>query len=249
MKVRCTQCGAAIEVAPSVRVLQCPYCGTALAVSAEGAVFHETMVPTVAPPQAVSHLRRFLAGDATVANLDREARIGPAELSYFPFWGFLVRSGGQERTVLMPAAPSSLQGLQGLALPAGETRPMAPGVAGDAPVLEPDVPMTTAEEWLRQKEGEVQVVQRVLYHLPMYTLRYRWRGRSYTAGVDAVSGRVFPADFPAKAEAPYLLVAGLSLAVFAIEGLVVGNLLLKAALYLVSAVPLAGLAWLTTRNV
>ncbi len=249
MEVRCTQCGAAIEVAPDVRVLACPYCGTALAVSAEGAVFHETMVPTVDPGEAVSHLRRFLAGDATVANLDREARIGPAELSYFPFWGFRVRQGGEERTVLMPAAPSSLQGLQGLALPAGESRPMTGEVAGDAPVLEPDVPMSTAEEWLRQRREGVQVVQRVLYHLPMYTLRYQWRGKRYTAGVDAVSGRVFPADFPAKAEAPYLLVAGLALVVFGIEGLVVGNLLAKAVLYLVSAVPLMGLAWLTTRKV
>ena len=249
MEVRCTQCGAAIEVAPDVRVLACPYCGTALAVSAEGAVFHETMVPTVDQGEAVSHLRRFLAGDATVANLDREAQIGPAELSYFPFWGFRVRRGGEERTVLMPAAPSSLQGLQGLALPAGQTRPMTEDVGGDAPVLEPDVPMATAEEWLHEREGEVQVLQRVLYHLPMYRLRYRWRGRSFTAGVDAVSGRVFPADFPAKAEAPYLLVAGLSLAVFGVEGLVVGNLLVKAILYLISAVPLMGVAWLTTRKV
>ena len=249
MEVRCTQCGAAIEVAPDVRVLACPYCGTALAVSAEGAVYHETMVPTVDQGEAVSHLRRFLAGDATVANLDREARVGTPVLAYFPFWGFRVRQGGEERTVLMPAAPSSLQGLQGLTLPAGETRPMSSDVAAGTPVVDPVVPMGTAEEWLSQREGDIEVVQRVLYHLPMYTLRYQWRGRDYTAGVDAVSGRVFPADFPAKAEAPYLLVAGLSLVVFGIEGLVVGNLLVKALLYLVSAVPLMGIAWLTTRKV
>jgi hypothetical protein len=249
VEVRCTQCGAAVPVAPDVRLLSCPFCGTALAVAAEGAVFHEGMVPTVGEQEAVSHLKRFLAGDQTVAHLDREARIGKPTLEYFPFWGFRLRSADRERTVLMPAAPSSLQGLQGLMLPAGETRQMTEEAVGSVPVIEPDVPLETAEQWLRQREPSAAVSQRILYHLPLYTLHYSWKNRSYRAGVDAVSGRVFPSDFPAKSEAPYLLVAGLSLMVFGLEGLVIGNLLLKVAVFAVSAVPLMGLAWLTTRNV
>jgi hypothetical protein len=67
--------------------------------------------------------------------------------------------------------------------------------------------------------------------------------------VDAVSGKVFPADYPAKAEAPFVGVAVLALAVFGIEGLVIQNLLLKILVYAVSAVPILGVAWLTSKKV
>ncbi len=249
MELRCTQCGATLEVAPDVRLLACPYCGTALAVSSSGTLFNEAMRPTVGPGEAVAHLKRFLAGTKTVANLDREARIADPELEYFPFWAFTVRDASGEHTELMPAAPSSLQGLQGLTLPAGETRSMSEEVAGGAPVVEPEVPLETAEGWLHDRLGEAVVQRRVLYHLPLYRITYEWRGRRYLAAVDAVSGRVFAADYPAKSEAPYLMVAGLALAVFGIEGLVVSSLLAKLVLYVLSAPPIIGLAWLTARKV
>ncbi len=249
MELRCSQCGATLEVAPDVRLLACPYCGTALAVSATGTLFDEVMRPTVGAGEATAHLRRFLAGPRTVANLDRQARIGDPVLEYFPFWAFTIRDGTGERTVLMPAAPSSLQGLQGLALPAGETRTMSPDVTKGAPVVEPEIPVETAEGWLHDRYGDVSVQRRVLYHLPLYRIAYEWRGRRYAAAVDAVSGRVFHADYPAKSEAPYLLVAALALLVFGLEGLVVSNLLAKALLYLVSAPPILLVAWLTVRRV
>jgi hypothetical protein len=95
----------------------------------------------------------------------------------------------------------------------------------------------------------VAVRQTVLFHLPLFRTPYTWRGRRYSAAVDAVSGKVFPADYPAKAEAPFVGVAVLALAVFGIEGLVIQNLLLKILVYAVSAVPILGVAWLTSKKV
>jgi hypothetical protein len=89
----------------------------------------------------------------------------------------------------------------------------------------------------------------VLYHLPLYRCSYTWKGKTYQAAVDGSSGRVLPADFPAKAETPYVMVAGLALLVFGIEGLLVSNLIAKLLLYTVSALPIIGIAWLTTRKV
>ncbi len=247
MEVRCTQCGATLSVPADARLLQCTFCSTALVVDPEGVCFRETLMPTVSPAEVASHLRRFLASDDTVAGLDREARLGEPRLEMFPFWGFTVGDEGRERTVLMPAAPSALQGLQGLALPAGETA--SAGAQPPAPLRDPEVPLATARQWLEQRESDARVRRTVLYHLPLYRVAYTWRGRSYAAAVDGVSGRVYPADFPAKAEAPYLLVAGLAVAVFGLEGLVIGSVLLKVLVYLVSAVPLLGLAWWVTRKV
>jgi len=250
VQVSCTQCGASVEVAADARLVECPFCSTALVVDGEGVLFREAMRPTVKVADVPSHLRRFLAGDQTVSGLDRQAQLGEPELVFFPFWAFTVGEGDDERTELMPAAPSSLQGLHGLQLPAGETFPVAAQMAEIAPVLEPEVPATTAREWLHQRSGSDLAVRRtVLYHLPLYRVTYSWKGRAYHAAVDGVSGRVFPADYPAKAEAPFVLVTVVAILVFGIEGLIVGDLLVKALLYLASAVPLVGVAWLVSRKV
>jgi hypothetical protein len=230
-------------------LLECPYCNTGLVVDGGATLIHEVMVPTVTIDQVASHLRRFLGGTSTVADLDKKATLEMAHLQYFPFWAFTVVSGGEERVVLQPAAPSSLQGLQGLELPAGSTRPMRPEVVGDIPVVEPEVPLETARDWLVNRLGEVDVRQKVLYHLPMYRTPYSWSGRTYQAAVDGVTGKVFPADFPAKAEQPYIGVAALAVVVFGLEGLFIQNLIIKLAAYLISAVPILGIAWITTRKV
>ncbi len=249
MSVACTQCGAAIEPRAGERLLVCPFCSTALAVDGSLTLMHEVMVPTVPFEQVPAHLRRFLGGSSTVADLDRKASLEQPTLEYFPFWAFTIVVGGRERVVLEPAAPSSLQGLQGLELPAGSTRPMTTEAAGGAPVIEPEVPVETAREWLIGRHGELAVRQTVLYHLPMYRTPYSWQGRRYLAAVDAVSGKVFPAEYPAKAEAPFVGVAALALVIFGLEGLLIQNLAWKLAVYLVSAVPILGIAWLTSKKV
>ncbi len=249
MQVRCAQCGASLTVSVDTRLLPCPYCSTELVVDGEGSLFHEVVLPTVQRESVAQHLRRFLAGDATVAGLDREATLAEPKLEFFPFWGFTVGSGASERVLLMPAAPSSLQGLHGLRLPGGETRPAQRELFGDAEVIDPEVPVTTAREWLSTKAPDAQVQRTALYHVPLWRVDYTWRSRTFHAAVEGVTGAVLPSDYPAKSEAPYRLVAAAALVVFGLEGLVVSNLLAKGALYLISALPLLAVAWWVTRKV
>ena len=126
---------------------------------------------------------------------------------------------------------------------------MGDEVTGGALLIEPEVPLETARQWLIERCGEVAIRQTVLYHLPMYRTPYSWQGRAYKAAVDGVSGKVFPADFPAKAEAPYVGVAALALIIFGLEGLIIQNLVVKLAAFMVSAVPILAVAWLTSRKV
>ncbi|MEJ2581566.1 MAG: hypothetical protein P8127_08005 [Acidobacteriota bacterium] len=249
MGVACTQCGASIEPRAGERLIECPYCDTALVVDGSSTLIHEVMEPTVKRAQVPAHLKRFLGGTSTVADLDQKAQLSEPELHYFPFWAFTVAGKGGERVVLEPAAPSSLQGLQGIDLPAGDARAMDSDALDGVPLVEPEVPLETAREWLTARHGEVAVRQTVLYHLPMYSTPYSWQGKTYKAAVDGVSGKVFPANFPAKAEAPFIGVAVLAMVVFGLEGLFIQNLLFKAAAFIVSAIPILGIAWLTSRKV
>ena len=250
MAVSCTQCGASIEPRADERLLECPYCSTALVLDGSATLFHEMVLPTIDADEVPAHLRRFLGGTATVAGLDKKASLEDPRLEYFPFWAFTIAANGSERVVLEPAAPSTLQGMQGIEVPAGATRPMSGDAAGGAPVVDPEVPADTARGWLEDRYGDgVEVRKTVLYHLPLFRTPYTFAGRRYAAAVDAISGKVFPADYPAKAEAPYVMVAALALIVFGIEGLLISNVLLKAVVYLISAAPILGIAWLTSRKV
>jgi hypothetical protein len=51
-------------------------------------------------------------------------------------------------------------------------------------------------------------------HIPLYTFKYAYQNKPYTAIVEAGTGSVFANIFPAKAEAPYMLAGGLTAMVF-----------------------------------
>jgi len=250
MSVSCTQCGASIDPRADERLFDCPFCSTALVLDGSTTLFHEMVLPTIGVDEVPSHLRRFLGGRSTVADLDKKARVEQPTLEYFPFWAFTIATAKGESVVLEPAAPSSLQGLQGIEVPAGATRPISTDFGAGRAVVEPEVPADTAREWLKAGHGEDVVVRRtVLYHLPLFRTPYTYQGRTYSAAVDATTGKVFPADFPAKAESPYIMVAILALVIFGIEGLIISNIALKILVFLISAVPIMGIAWLTSRKV
>ncbi len=249
MRVSCTQCGATLEVAPDIRLMECEYCSTALVIDGSSSLFHQIMLPTIASDNVGAHLRRFLAGTQTVANLDQNAKLGEPTLEYFPFWAFTTGSGREEQIVLEPALPSALVGLQAINLPAGEVQPASQHPSDSAPLLEPEIPRDTALEWLRNKKGEVKISTTVLYHLPLFKIRYSYKGKTYLSAVDGISGKVFPADFPTKAETPFALVAILAIVVFGIEGLLFSNIFVKLFAYLISAPPILMIAWLTSKKV
>jgi hypothetical protein len=53
-----------------------------------------------------------------------------------------------------------------------------------------------------------------LVHVPVFLYKYEFRGQFFTALVDAASGTVMANIFPAKAEAPYLLVGAVTAIVY-----------------------------------
>ena len=187
MEVRCTQCGAGLEVAADARLLRCGFCDTALVVDGAATLFHEVMVPTVRSNDVSGHLHRFFASPAVAADVENHATVEDPELQFFPFWAFTVSDGGGERVILEPAAPSALQGLQGLILPAGATRSMSREVTGTHPVIDPEVPPGTARTWMLEREPGIEIRRTVLTHVPLYRVAYGWRGRRWQAAVDGVS--------------------------------------------------------------
>ena len=114
--------------------------------------------------------------------------------------------------------------------------------------MAPSVPLATARRWLEQLGG-VEVRENALIHVPLWRCAYTYRGQRYAALVDGSTGAVHAAIFPAKAEAPYLMVAAIGLVVFFVEGLIAPNFLVRLLLIGATAVPFFFVAYAVARKV
>lgn len=261
----CTQCGGELHPDEGQVFLTCPFCSSAVYVDKSRVVFHWYLAPTLDQEKALAALRRWMAGSQTVKDLDQKASIGEVSFEYFPVWFFKERIAGGEVTQVVPAAATAISELRSLNLPAGDLRKYTQEIEAQAHA--PSVPLQTAIAWrssipsLNKPGVSSQVLEQSLVHLPLYTVKYNFGGRTYTALVEAATGGVFANLFPAKAETPFLAIGVgtaitfLCLATFPVigyaaeggDGLGIGLLACSAA-GLVSAPVLFGVAtWIAAK--
>lgn len=204
----CTQCGGELHPDERKSFLTCPYCGAAVYLDRSRVVFHWYIAPTISEQEAGGALYRWMSGSQTVKDLDKKARVTAQSFQYFPVW--YIRRAGAEAVKLVPAAATPVTELDQLRLPAGDLRNYESSLDGQS--LPPSVPVEAALEWAGGEGGEI--AETALVHIPLYFFKYEYRGETYTAVVDAASGTVLANIFPAKAEAPYRLVGGVTIAVY-----------------------------------
>lgn len=245
--VACTQCGGENDVPTGHRFITCGFCSTTLFVDRAQVVFHYRLPPLLASEEAGAALRRWMAGNDTVKDLDRQAEIESLEPISFPVWLFRTTESGSERVFFEPAAPTPIPQVADLSIPAGRLEPYRPEEE-DLRVIEAQVPLETALGWLEQRQvGPIH--ETALVRVPFWIARYRYAGKSFSAAVDASTGAVLAGAYPEKSESPYVLVAVLGLILFGLEGLLIGNLFVKLFAYAITAVPLTLLAYWVARKV
>ena len=245
--LRCPQCGAENTLPTGLQVITCAFCSATLFVDRAGLVSHYHLPRQVDRDHALEALRRWMNGNETVKDLDQKSEITAIEPLRFPMWLFRARGAqGGEKVRVEPAAATPVTELAELELPAGKLEPFAPG-ADEAETIAATVPVETARGWLGADAA--RLTEASLVEVPLWRCRYRYRGEEYLALVEGSTGQVRASIFPEKAESPYYAVAGIGLVLFLLEGLVVSNPLLKAALYFATAIPLLLAAHLVTRKV
>ena len=243
----CPQCGAESPIPAGERILACPFCDTPLFIDRSGVVGHFRLPRLLGREPATAALRRWMAGNRTVKDLDRKSRIVSVEAVTFPLWMFRTRQRGDEVVYVEPAAATPIPQLADLEVPAGKLEPFdRPEERAEA--VTPTVPLETARGWLDQR-GKHQVTETALVEVPLWRARYDYRGQEFTALIDASTGQVLASVFPEKAESPYILVGVAGLVLFGILGLAIQNPLAKLLAYALAAAPLLLLAWGVTRKV
>ena len=248
-KVSCPQCGGENVLPTGTSLLLCAFCGASVFVDRSQVVIHYRVPRLLDQTQAREALRRWMAGNSTVKDLDRLASLGTVEPLSFPMWLFRFQDASGESVIVEPAAATPIGELADLELPAGKLDPFGDGEAGVESIAV-SVPLATAKGWLAQRpKAGGQIAEQALVHLPLWRCDYQYQGKPFVALVEASTGRTMASVFPAKAESPYIAVAVLGFALFLIEGIVFKNPFLKAFVYALTAVPVLGLAYWVTRKV
>ncbi len=208
-EVHCAQCGGLLNPDDGQVFLTCPYCGSAVFLDKSKVVFHWALACTVTPEAAAASLRRWMAGNQTVKDLDTKSRVTSSTFQYFPMWYAKAHQAGKEKVYLEPAAATSISEIKSLDIPAGDLKKYDDSL--DSQAVAPSVPFPAMLEWLAGRGVPAeQVAEAALVHLPVYVYKYDFAGKSYTAMVEGASGKVFANIFPAKAEAPYFMVAAVA---------------------------------------
>ncbi len=205
-EVHCAQCGGVLNPDEGQVFLTCPYCGSAVFLDKSKVVFHWALTCTLTPEQAAAGLRRWMAGNQTVKDLDTKSKVASSAFQYFPIWYAKARQDGKERVYLEPAAATSISEIKSLDIPAGDLKKYESAL--DSQAVAPTVPFPALLDWLAGRGVPAdQVAEAALVHLPVYIYKYDFAGKTYTAIVEGASGKVFANIFPPKAEAPYFVVA------------------------------------------
>ncbi len=212
--INCRQCAAPLAVEQGQPFVTCRFCGATNFVDKSRAVFHYLVKLTLREDEARAALNRWMAGNATVKDLDRKAKVDSLAFQYYPMW--LVRTTVQqnERVFLKPAAALSVSELGQLNIPPSDLVPFDAHV--DGVIVSPTVPFETMRQWLidDQHIAPENITEAALVHVPVYVCKYAYNNRRFTALVDAASSRVFANIYPAKWEVPYVSIGLAAFAAF-----------------------------------
>jgi len=235
--INCRQCAAPLTVEQGQPFVTCRFCGATNFVDKARAVFHYLVRPTVREDGARTALNRWMAGNATVKDLDRKSKVDSVSFEYFPMWLVRALIGRDERVLLKPAAALSVSELEQLNIPAADLVPFDANV--DGTIVSPTVPFETMQQWLidDQHIAPENIREAALVHLPVYVCKYDFNKRRYTALVDAATSKVFANIYPAKWEVPYVSIGAAAFVAFFVLALL--SLFINFSLFLIGAPILA----------
>lgn len=264
MKIKCTQCGADVDVLQDETFIECPFCSSALYLDKKKVVFHYVVANNFKPNEAEGNLKRWMAGNHTVKDLDKKSQISKTSFYYFPIWLFKTKDDKGDKLYIQPAASTSISEIKKISVPAGALKFYEKGQYNEDELVQPDVLLDSAQAWLKSAGIDLATVaEAALVHVPVYQFYYSFNNHSYTAVVEASSGMVYANIYPAKSEAPFRIMFGLSIAAYLIATIlcyalafalkwdekVVSAELAKVVAYILISFPLIIMAYFIAKKV
>lgn len=215
MLIKCTQCAADVEVQQDETFIDCPFCASALFLDKRKVVFHYVISSNFKPNEAEGNLKRWMAGNHTVKDLDKKSQIAKTGFYYFPVWYFKIKDDTGDKIYIQPAASTSVSEIKKIPIPAGALKFYDKKLYSDSEMVQPDVLYDSAKHWVESSGIPADnIAEAALVHIPFYQFYYYFNNHTYTAIVEASSGQVYANIYPAKSEAPFRILFALSITGF-----------------------------------
>jgi len=213
MIVQCPFCGAKYEAPPGRRFYVCPYCGTALSggKAYDDVYIFRPAVDKTAAFKAVLNFRPAAAPEDLSTATPAEA-----ELHFLPLYLYYVSFPPLDQlatyaTALATSSPP-VPLPKGFRFPARWRTPFKPTLEKlgtfHSPDLDPEAAFTSLQEVVEEVRTYAHVFrvkvdvrhrfEGLVYH-PVWRLAYDYRGRRYSAAVDATDGTVLYMEYPISA--------------------------------------------------
>jgi hypothetical protein len=262
-KIICPQCAGENEVPIDEKFTECVFCGSAIYIDKKKIVSHFVINSNFKKEEAEGNLRRWMAGNFQVKDLDKLAQISQMSFYYFPMWYFKTDKSSGETIYLQPASSTSISEIKKINIPAGNLKVYNKKDFNESEFVAPDVLFDSAQNWLKDTGVNIDTVALSnLVHIPFYQYYYNYDGKQYTALVEASSGKVYANLWPAKSEAPFRIMFALCIIAFfliSVLALVVGawdreaflmtDMAVKIFGYGLASVPLILIAYFIAKKV
>ena len=220
-KIICPQCGGENEIPVDEKFIECVFCGSAIYIDKRKVVSHFVIACNFKKEEAEGNLRRWMAGNFQVKNLDSLAQISQVNYYYFPMWYFKTNAAADDKIYLQPATSTPISEIKKINIPAGSLKVFNKKDFNINEFVTPDVFFDSAQNWLKDTGVDLDSIELSnLVHIPFYQFYYNYNGKQYMALVEASSGKVYANLWPAKSEAPFRIMFGLSIVTFFIISMI-----------------------------
>ena len=261
----CPQCGGENKIPTDSRFLECEFCGSSIFVDKSKVVNHYVVLSNFDQNEAIGNVKRWMAGNFHVKDLDKNAQIAQVYFYYFPLWYFKTNQGGVDKIYLQPAHSTPISEIKNIQIPAGDLKVYHKNEFDEKQFVSPDVLFESAQSWLQQSGVDAsEVAEANLVHIPFYQVYYNYDGKQYSAMVEASSGKVYANLWPAKKETPFRMLFAGSILLFALaslvsfviglavstdeSGLAMGEVI-KIPAYILTAIPLIIISYYIAKKV
>ncbi len=216
-EIKCQKCGAPIEIEPGMKFAKCGYCDSQVYIDKTHVGFFYIVEIKIREDEAKSIFKRWSAGSNMAKDLENEAKIVKIIPQYFPLYMFKRDVDGKEIIYFEPAKSTSLPGMHGLKIPAGDIKIFDQNYRVDEKIklIEPDLGM---DAYLNNLPGEAK--EQALVFFPIWYIEYDYKGKIYTVLIDASSGEIFSDRFPTRESYPYVAIALIGFFLFLIYGII-----------------------------
>jgi len=262
----CPQCGGENKMPTDEKFTECEFCGSVIYIDKRKVVNHYVVSSNFTKVQAEGNLRRWMASNFHVKDLDKLAQIGQVSFYYFPLWYFKTKDASGDKIYLQPAHSTPISEIKKIQIPAGNLKTFNKNDFNIKEFVSADVLYSSAKSWLSQSGvNENTIIESFLVHVPFYQFYYNYKGQQHSAMIEASSGMVYANLWPAKSEMPFRILFGAAILIFLLASIVsyavafmmfknyesglMGAEGIKLVLYFVAAIPLVMAAYYVAKKV